>query len=859
MKPNAQKSLEKLLGKDQVTTRPVELITYETDAGIDRGKPEAVAFPQSPDDVVRLARWASEHNVALIGRGAGTGLSGGAVAEHGGVIVAFARMNRVTEFDLIGRSAVVEPGTLNLGLDALAKQNGLYFPPDPASQRASSIGGNVAENAGGPHCFKYGVTTNYVTGMNIVLADGRAIRLGGRALDYPEYDLVGLLVGSEGTLALITSIDLRMIPNPPGIKTMMATFDSVPQAGDAVSALIAAGLVPATMEMMDRKIAGIIEEAMHVGLSLDVAATIIVEADGYPASLDAQIEEMADLLQAKGARSLRIAQSNEERDRLWYARKSAAGAMARLAPEHYTVDITVPRSQLADTLREVDAVVNKHALTTGYLLHAGDGNFHPMILVMNPHDQNEKDRIANAGREIAQIGVSRNGSITGEHGVGIEKREFMPIMHNDAELLAMWDVKQVFDPRGLLNPGKIFPTQMPQSFSPHRDGALPGDVFTPASSEEAARGIAALADAGRKIAIQNSEFRIQNSEFTTLSTSNLTGVKEFAPDDQYIIVGAGTRLDELQTMLARDKKFIPLASPYRDATMGGIVAANINAPLRVRYGSVRDVVLALTVALGDGRVIRAGRPVVKNVAGYDLAKAFIGSFGTLGLITEVTLKVASHPRARRTLVAPMDDFSRGVAWGVQLLPRALSASSVVLTNARVEGVTSRFALAYTAEGLREDVDAELEQVRETLRANGATALIENASLSGTDIWASALANALGESRGVIRAGVPAKAIAEFARTHSSALERDAFVVDIASGMVYAAPPAREIENARTQLTAFRQSAHALDGYAIAMSVPDEWRGALDVWGESPASLDVMRALKARWDPRGILNPDVFVV
>ena len=510
MKPELQRSLEKLLGKDQITTRPIELITYETDAGIDYGKPDAVAFPQSLEDVIRLAKWSSENGVPLIGRGAGTGLSGGAVAEHGGMIVSFARMNRVTDFDLVGRSAVVEPGTLNLGLDALAKQNGLYFPPDPASQRASSIGGNVAENAGGPHCFKYGVTTNYVTGMNMVLADGRSIRLGGRALDYPEYDLVGLLVGSEGTLALITSIDVRMIPNPPGIKTMMATFDSLPDAGNAVSAVIAAGLVPATMEMMDRKIAGIIEQAMHVGLSLDVAATIIVEADGYPASLDSQMEEMADLLHDKGARSLRIAQSQEERDRLWYARKSAAGAMARLAPEHYTVDITVPRSQLADTLREVDAVVTKHALTTGYLLHAGDGNFHPMILVMDPHDQNEKNRIAVAGGEIAKIGVSRNGSITGEHGVGIEKREFMPIMHNDAELLAMWDVKQVFDPRELLNPKKIFPTQMPQSFTVQRDEKLPGENFAPSSAEEAGRAIAALADAGRKIAITNYQLPILN-------------------------------------------------------------------------------------------------------------------------------------------------------------------------------------------------------------------------------------------------------------------------------------------------------------------------------------------------------------
>jgi len=533
--------------------------------------------------------------------------------------------------------------------------------------------------------------------------------------------------------------------------------------------------------------------------------------------------------------------------------------MARLAPEHYTVDITVPRSQLADTLREVDAVVNKYALTTGYLLHAGDGNFHPMILVMQPGDPDEKHRIDSAGREIAQIGVSRNGSITGEHGVGIEKREFMPIMHNDAELLAMWDVKQVFDPRGLLNPGKIFPSRMPQSFTVSRANELPGEVFMPTSAEQAAQGIVALADANRKIRIQNSVDHGQNSGATTLATTNLIGVKQYAPDDQYIIVGAGTRLDELQALLARDKKFIPLASPYRTATIGGIVATNMNAPLRLRYGSVRDVVLALTVALGDGRLIRAGRPVVKNVAGYDLAKAFIGSFGTLGLFTEVSLKVVPQPRARQTLLVPVDDLARGVELGLQLLPRALTASSIVLTNARVENGASRFTLAYTAEGLREDVDTELALVRDALNVQGVAALTESVAVSGTELWTSVLAQALDEARGILRVGVPAKETAAFARRHVAQLEQDTFIVDIASGIVYAAPPARNLDQARAQLDAFRATACAMSGYAIAMHVPDDWRGALNVWGDAPVSLDVMRALKAKWDPRGVLNPGAFVL
>src|SRR5579883_1001991 len=303
-----RQSLAALLPRGQVFTDRTSLLTYEVDAGLDRGLPDGVL---------------------LIGRGAGTGLSGGAVAERGGLIVEFSHMTRVREVDVQGREAIAEPGLINLHLDERVKTNDLYFPPDPASQRASTIGGNVAENSGGPHCFKYGVTTNYVIGMEVVLADGRIARVGGPAFDYPEYDLCGLITGSEGMLALMTAITVRLVRNPPGVKTMLAVFDSVEQAGRAVSAVIAAGLVPATMEMMDQKIIRIVEAYVHGGLPVNAEAILIVEVDGYPVSLDAQIEEIAAILQAQGGYDLRIARNDEERNQIWFARKSAAGAVAR--------------------------------------------------------------------------------------------------------------------------------------------------------------------------------------------------------------------------------------------------------------------------------------------------------------------------------------------------------------------------------------------------------------------------------------------------------------------------------------------------------------------------------------------------
>ncbi len=376
----------------QLVTDPAELVTFEIDAGFDRGRPDAVFYPESAADVSRVVQWARANGLPIVARGAGTGLSGGAVAERGGVIVEFARMKRIVELNPVGRNGIVQTGVVNLTLDAAAKRLGFYYPPDPSSGRSSVIGGNLGENAGGPHCFKYGVTTNYITGVEAILADGRVIRTGGQAYDYPELDLTGLIVGSEGTLALVTEAAIRLIRNPPAVKTMMVSFASDEVAGAAVSSIIAAGLVPATLEMMDQKVMGMIEAYVQVGLPVDAQAALIVEVDGYAESLDSQVEEIADILSAHGGYDLRIAQSEEERQGIWYGRKSAAGAFSRLAPAFYLVDVTVPRSFLAEALREIGQVLARHELETGHVFHAGDGNLHPCILC-DPKDTAQMERV----------------------------------------------------------------------------------------------------------------------------------------------------------------------------------------------------------------------------------------------------------------------------------------------------------------------------------------------------------------------------------------------------------------------------------------------------------------------------------
>ena len=569
----------------------------------------------------------------------------------------------------------------------------------------------------------------------------------------------------------------------------MAAFDSLEQAGAAVSAIIAAGLVPATMEMMDRNILRIVEAYVHAGLPVDAGAVLIIDVDGYPASLDAQIDEVIHHLQAHGGHDLHIAANAEERDKIWYARKSAAGALSRLAPSYYLVDITVPRSLLAETLAGVNSICDRYGLRAGHVFHAGDGNLHPLILIMDPSDRQLVEKVHHAGREIVELGIRKDGSISGEHGIGIEKRQYMSLMFSDDELAAMWDVKQVFDPGGLLNPGKIFPSSVGTASTGGErkkrplPGHLPGAVFTPSTASEAAQGLSALSAIGRPVRISGSivtsPLESQPGEINDvlLCTGELKGIKVFSPADLYVTVGSGTSLTELQSFLASERVQVPLAAPWPVATIGGLVAANVNAPLRMRYGSLRDLVLCATVVLGDGRVIRAGRPVIKNVAGYDLVKVFVGSQGTLGLITDVTLKLTPLPRSRRTLLAPLDDLEHGLVLAEQARTMALVASAILLCKdcdipaLHAPGENSlpvgeglyghppgSYVLAYTAEGLPEDVQAELDQVRQVLRTAAVPAPVEVDEVSGTDIWARSLGNSPGRALQV-RVGVPARDLA----------------------------------------------------------------------------------------------------
>ncbi|MDP2663348.1 MAG: FAD-linked oxidase C-terminal domain-containing protein [Dehalococcoidia bacterium] len=452
------RALRGVVGKEAVLDSQADLILYEYDASMERSMPDVVVLPSTTDQVAAIVALANRERVPYVARGAGTGLSGGSVPVMGGVVISMARFKRIVEIDLDNRAAVVEPGVVNLELNNALARYGYWFAPDPASQKASTLGGNAAENAGGPHCLKYGVTSNHVLGLEAVLPTGEIIRTGGKAPDYPGYDLTGLLVGSEGTLGIITRLIVRISPRPQALRTMLVVFGSMEDASRAVSAIIASGTLPATLEMMDSFIIRVVEDFFHVGYPVDAGAVLIIEVDGIEEGLDLQTASVRAICLSNGASEFRLAQSEEERQRLWLGRREFLSAVSQMSPGHMSADGAVPRGRLPEVLRQVSEVGQRYGLRIGNVFHAGDGNLHPIIL-LDPSNAEERERAMRAGHDIMQLCVEAGGTISGEHGIGTEKASAMPMLFAPADLSVMRAIKRSFDPLDLCNPGKIFPPE----------------------------------------------------------------------------------------------------------------------------------------------------------------------------------------------------------------------------------------------------------------------------------------------------------------------------------------------------------------------------------------------------------------
>lgn len=445
-----------LLDAERVIHDPLERRLYSRDGSIAQGDCGLVVLPESTEEVVECVRLAAELGLAVVPRGSGTGLTGGAVPLEGAVVIALSRMDRILEVDAEVPCARVQPGVLNLDLTLAVRHLGLHYAPDPSSQQACSIGGNVATNAGGPHCLASGVTSQHVLAAEIVLYDGEVLRVGGLAPDAPGYDLRGLVVGGEGTLGVVTEATVRLMRDPPAVRTMLLDFGSLADAGGVVRDIVAAGVIPAAMEMMDRTMTGAVEQFTGAGLPLDAAAVLLVEVDGTEAAVAEQGAIVERVSRAGGARAVRVAADEGERALLWKARKSAFGAVARVAPNYYLHDCVVPRTRLVEILERVEAIAAAHGLIIMNVFHAGDGNLHPLI-AFDRRDPAQVERVRAAGEEIIHACIAVGGVLSGEHGIGLEKRDYMPLSFTAVDLDAQACARAAFDPSGRLNPDKVLP------------------------------------------------------------------------------------------------------------------------------------------------------------------------------------------------------------------------------------------------------------------------------------------------------------------------------------------------------------------------------------------------------------------
>jgi glycolate oxidase len=464
------KELEAILGADGLVLTYEGRLTYECDMHtLYKAAPDAVALPTRAEQVEALVQLCRRERVPVVPRGSGTGLIGGATAPKGGLMISLTRMNAILEIDLPNRCATVQPGFINLWLSNAVREQGWFFAPDPSSQMVSSIGGNVSTNAGGPHCLKYGITTNHVLALEMVTGAGRRVWLGGKVADRPGYDLTGAAVGSEGTFGVVTAITVRLLHLPESVKTALATFTTVVEASETVSAIIAAGIVPAALEMLDEAMISAINAGVGAGYPENAGAVLLIELDGPRAEVEAQAERAAEICRERGALSVSVARDEAERALLWKGRKEAAGAIGRLTAAYLLQDAVVPRSKLPQIMREMVEIGRRHRLLIANVFHAGDGNLHPVICY-DDRKPEELERARHANEELLHACIALGGSVTGEHGVGLDKSKNLPLQYAPADLNFMYRLRRVFDPDGLMNPTKLLPSHPAcgEGFRPER-------------------------------------------------------------------------------------------------------------------------------------------------------------------------------------------------------------------------------------------------------------------------------------------------------------------------------------------------------------------------------------------------------
>jgi len=912
------KALAKVVGRGNVLASPLDLVAYSYDATGKRSLPDVVVFPNSTAGVSAVMKVAYREKVPVVARGAGTNLTGGTIASRGGIILELSRLNRILYIDTARHRVVVEPGVVNLDLQNALKPLGFMYAPDPASQKSSTLGGNMAEDSGGPHCLKYGVTSNHICGVELVLANGQVVQVGTSVNDSYGYDLLGPIVGSEGTLGVATKLTLRIMRLPEFSQTMLAIFETLEDAGQTVSDIIATGIIPGALELLDAPVIRAVEESFHAGYPLDAEALLLIELDGLKDGLERQAQRIAEICRANNAREVKLARTAVESEGLWQGRRGAFGAVARVRPAYACQDATVPRNKLVPMLREVSKIAQKYQLLVGNVAHAGDGNLHPLMMFDN-RDPEESQRVEKAGKEILAACADLEGTISGEHGIGLEKQDSMPLMFSHNELELMRQVKNVFDPDEILNPGKIFPQEKetptevgdnkaiptknlydelvemlgldnvlddPQKLAAYQvDGKLATMVVFPSNADHVCQVVRAANRAGMPlIPWGNGSKQVMGLPLTrtgiVLSLKHMNRLLEIDASNLTAKVEAGMNHAELQRELAKYGLCFPLDPvDMESSTIGGSLATNSSGPRRLAYGTARDLVLGATVVTALGEVIHTGGKTMKNVAGYDLRKLFLGSWGTLGVITEAILRLFYLPEDHKTLLLrflSIENVSQTIKdiSDSFLQPESMelidsTAAQSLRAGASFKLQEGELLLLVGVAGSKEVVERHIAEVRALAEANNAKSVTvldgieeEEAWIGQRQIQLSLHQLAPGTIGG--KAVVPIDRTGDMFQQIHETITRHQLQVGVTghvgSGILYPVLFAEyntQRDEVLAAITDLVQSADRLGGFFLVESGPLEARQACNLVSQR-SDYELMRRLKWSLDPPNTFNPGKMV-
>jgi len=856
---NFKREMEGIVGRENVSVSRTISELYSYDASLAKGSPGVVVFPADGNEVARVVRVARREGIPFVPRGFGTNLSGGTIVADQGLIICLSRLNRILGIYPESRHAVVQPGVTNLELQDATGVMGYFYAPDPASQKVSTIGGNLGENSGGPRCLKYGVTSNHILGMEMVLPDGEIMRTGGAALDPPGLDLRGAMVGSEGTLGIVTEITVRILPQTEKVITMLAIYDTIADAAKSVSGIMSAGILPNTLEMMDATIIKAVEDSYSCGYPRDAAAVLIIEVEGPGVGLKEQAERIQEICMQTNCRNIQEAKNNDERNLLWQGRRGAFGAVARLAPNYLVNDATVPRTKLPEALAKVSEITEEYDFEHGNVFHAGDGNLHPLLL-FDSRDEDQLHRVEKAGWEIMKACVDLGGTISGEHGIGLEKQDAMRMVFNEHDFNVQRGLKRAFDPDNVLNPGKVLPSPLeadnngdsgnrPAVVKSREMSSTAGAVDLMGKIKTAASQKRAVVPAGNRSYSQYGNSTTGDS--LALDSHALADVIEYDFANQVITVGAGMPFKALQAHLQEQNQWLPVRPPFFTdrSTVGRLVALAPCGPERMYYGAPRDLLLGLRFINSTGQLITGGGRVVKNVAGYDITRLLTGSAGTLGFITEATWRVSAMPQ-RCAAITAAGSLDACAATALEILKSNCQPVFVCgVPDSLAADDQNSWQLVIGFEGFSRTVDYQIEKCGDMLQ-DGQLKVLEHADYPVHDGQFGGVYDKLAPSSFILRGDFLLNRVAEFIQALNKQLPVSGVFADFGCGRILAGID----ELSSEQWSGLYTLAGNHDGHVLLEKAPDEFRKHNDVFGLPNSVWEIMHKIKAELDPDNIFSP-----